>query len=395
MSISIQPVPSPSDVTQSQASVVGPGIAGLFIQGIESGLVFGQFFQWFCVRDRNESPVVSTIVVFVTVVGLAQSGIYFASTWTTYVQRFGLFLFPDWSDYVHPIPNLFISAPVQALMIRRCYNLVSKNVFIVTLLVLLLVASIVMSLWSIISIVKLLTVVPLKDILPSFQGSGIVWSYLISLLLPTFLDLILTGILLHYLTQTRKRVYAAHARKSISRFANIVWQSALPPTLCTIFLSIFYVQFSTTRQAKTQSWQTVIQAMIGKLYVLSLFYTINVRPLQPDEQPTTFISTFTVPTEVVHTLTRDARGGDATCGQISAEFDGLRFSVLYSPLVVLRVAVQKTKLKDAWSLPLSPRTPNVSSVAVHFCPDHFPHISSPLNLIGWTPRSMVLTVSID
>ncbi|KAH9162354.1 hypothetical protein EDB89DRAFT_2026150 [Lactarius sanguifluus] len=319
MSISV-PQPLPPDVTQSQASVLGPGIAGLFIQGIESGLVFVHFSQWFCARDLSESPVMATIVIFLTVVGFAQSGICFASAWTTYVQRFGLFLLPDWIDYVHPIPNLLISALVQALMIRRCYILVGKNMFIVTPLVLLLVASTVVSLWSIISIVKLLTVIPAEDIIPSFQGIGIYWPYFMSLLLPTFLDLILTGVLLHYLTRTRQRVYAAHARKCISRFANIVWQSALPPTLCTICLSVFYVQYSTMRQTNIQIWSTVIQAMIGKLYVLSLFYMINTRPLQPDERPTAFMSTLTVPTvtEVVHTLTRDARGGDAVCGEISA-----------------------------------------------------------------------------
>ncbi|KAH9034756.1 hypothetical protein EDB85DRAFT_1946640 [Lactarius pseudohatsudake] len=205
-------------------------------------------------------------------------------------------------------------------MIRRCYILVGKNMLIVTPLVLLLVAAIVVPLWSIISIVKLLTVIPAEDILPSFQGIGVDWLYLMSLLLPTVLDLILTGVLLRYLTRTKKRVYAEHTRKWISRIANIVWQSALPPTLCTICLSVIYVQYSTMRQTKMQLWSTVIQAMIGKLYVLSLFYMINARPpLQPNERPTAFMSTLTVPTvtEVVHTPTRDARG-DAACGEISA-----------------------------------------------------------------------------
>ncbi len=61
------PPPGPS---QSQASVLGPGIAGLFVQGIETGLIFSQFSQWFYTRDRNENLVVSTILMFVTAVGL-------------------------------------------------------------------------------------------------------------------------------------------------------------------------------------------------------------------------------------------------------------------------------------------------------------------------------------
>jgi hypothetical protein len=39
---------------------------------------------------------------------------------------------------------------------------------------------------------------------------------------------------------------------------------------------------------------------------------------QPDDQPTTFISTFTVPTEVLHTLTREARVGDVAWSETAA-----------------------------------------------------------------------------
>ena len=63
------PPPPPLGFTPSQASVLGPGIAGIFIQGIESGLVFAQFSQWFY-GDRSESSVISAVVIFVTAVGL-------------------------------------------------------------------------------------------------------------------------------------------------------------------------------------------------------------------------------------------------------------------------------------------------------------------------------------
>ncbi len=58
---------------QSQALVLSPGIVGLFIQGIETGLVFSQFYQWFSASDRSKSPTLSIVVVFVTVVGLCVS----------------------------------------------------------------------------------------------------------------------------------------------------------------------------------------------------------------------------------------------------------------------------------------------------------------------------------
>ena len=68
-----QPSPPPPGFTQSQASVLGPGIAGLFIQGIETGLVLSQFSQWFAALDRSENSILTTIVIFVTVVGLYAS----------------------------------------------------------------------------------------------------------------------------------------------------------------------------------------------------------------------------------------------------------------------------------------------------------------------------------
>ena len=58
---------------ESQASSLGPGMVGLIIQGIESGLVFSQFSQWFYNPHRSESSLLSTVVVFVTVMGLYAS----------------------------------------------------------------------------------------------------------------------------------------------------------------------------------------------------------------------------------------------------------------------------------------------------------------------------------
>ncbi|KAF8266026.1 hypothetical protein EI94DRAFT_1803661 [Lactarius quietus] len=320
MSGSVPPThpPPPPPGSQSQASVLGPGIAGLFIQGIESGLVFAQFSQWFSSLERSETSVFTTIVIFVTVVGLGQTGICFASAWRNYVQQFGNLLLPGWEDYIQPIPTLFISVPVQALMIRRCYYLVGKNMSIITPLLLLLVASIVMTLWSMVSIFHFYTVVVAKDPLCLLQVEGISWPFLMSVLLPSVLDFILSGIRSSSAPVMASRVYAAHTRKRISRLANIVWQSALPPTLCSICVAILYIQYTTVRQTQLQLWMPVVQQMIGKLYALSLFYMINSKTPEPNEQPTTLISSLTVPADVLYTFTRGARGEDISCGEIVA-----------------------------------------------------------------------------
>ncbi|KAH9060675.1 hypothetical protein EDB87DRAFT_1831310 [Lactarius vividus] len=274
------PPPPPPGFTQSQASVLGPGIAGLFIQGIESGLVITQFSQWFAALDRSESSVITTVVIFVTVVGLAQSGISFASAWSKYVKHFGMFLLPAWEDNVHSIPTLVIAVPVQGF-----------DDSTLLLLLDLILSGICASSTSPVTLAS--------------RAHG----------------LNLSPQVLHYLTRTMRQVYTPHTRRRISRLVNIVWQSALPPTLCAVCLSALYIQYATSPQKRLQLWMPVIQQMIGKLYVLSLFYIINARPLRPDERLTTIISTLTVPADSVYTFTREARGRDVDvpCSDIAVE----------------------------------------------------------------------------
>ncbi|KAH9060677.1 hypothetical protein EDB87DRAFT_1831312 [Lactarius vividus] len=311
----------PTQLSQGQSSALGSGIVGLFIHGIEAGLVFSQFTRWFYGSGRSESSLLSTIIVFVTIIGFAQSGLSFASAWSKYVRQFGMFPIPDWEDYVQPIPTLVISIPVQALMTRRCYYLVGKNVFIIvsstahhkeraepfitqTPLVLLLVASTIATLWAAVTIITCVTSIKTAALILEPRRTDTSWPFLMSVLLPSVLDLALTAILLHNLTRTMKQVYAAHTRKRISRLVNIVWQSALPPTLGAICLTGFYIQYSTMPQVPSESpyWFLALHGTIGKLYVLSLLHMVNAQPLQLDEQHTTFLSTFTVPAEVLHTL---------------------------------------------------------------------------------------------
>jgi hypothetical protein len=75
----LQPLSLLSDLTPSQAAIFGPNIIGIFIQGIESGLVFSQFSRWYFRPDRSGSYVVSIVVIFVTVVGLYASSRLFSA----------------------------------------------------------------------------------------------------------------------------------------------------------------------------------------------------------------------------------------------------------------------------------------------------------------------------
>jgi hypothetical protein len=58
-----------SDV-QSLSNNTSPGIIGLFVQGLEAGLVFAQLSSWLSGPDRTDSLPVVILTVFVTTVGL-------------------------------------------------------------------------------------------------------------------------------------------------------------------------------------------------------------------------------------------------------------------------------------------------------------------------------------
>lgn len=56
--------------SQSQANVLGPGIVGLLIQGIQTGMVFSQLAPWLSLPRRTEHRFITVLTVFITTVGL-------------------------------------------------------------------------------------------------------------------------------------------------------------------------------------------------------------------------------------------------------------------------------------------------------------------------------------
>ena len=61
---------APGIPPQSISNVLAPGIVSLFIQGLETGLVFSQFSQWLSL-ERKEGITITVLVLFVTTVGLS------------------------------------------------------------------------------------------------------------------------------------------------------------------------------------------------------------------------------------------------------------------------------------------------------------------------------------
>jgi hypothetical protein len=54
---------------QSISEVLAPGIVGLFVQGLETGLIITQLSRWLYI-GRLDSVAVNILVIFVTTIGL-------------------------------------------------------------------------------------------------------------------------------------------------------------------------------------------------------------------------------------------------------------------------------------------------------------------------------------
>ncbi|KAH9020612.1 hypothetical protein EDB84DRAFT_1514989 [Lactarius hengduanensis] len=276
---------------QSRVNALGPGIVGLFVQGIEIGMVFSQLATWMSLPGRSERRFITVLTVFITTVGFVQTAIYFLSIWRIYVEHYGEPLVPAWTERVHIILTVLISIPVQSLLIWRCYYILKRNAYLIIPLLLLLLGSAVVAIFDTIDLL-----LPGSGVGQS-SNAPVFWPLLLYCAFTSILDIILSSILFYYLTQSRKRIYVDHTVQWISRHIIIVWQSVIPPTVCTLGISILYGVSQHLSPGPGLMWYPTLQAVIGKLYVLSHFYNINSRTqfVGEQDQPSTYISALTVP----------------------------------------------------------------------------------------------------
>ncbi|KAF8272715.1 hypothetical protein EI94DRAFT_1717772 [Lactarius quietus] len=198
-----------------------------------------------------------------------------------------------WTERIGLFLTVLTSTPVQLLMLWRCYYILKKRLHFIIPILLLLLGSVALALFDTVGLFWGM----FKGKNPS--SSHGFWCLLLYSSLCSTLDIILSSILFYYLIQSRKRVYADHAVQWISRLLIILWQSAIPPTLCAVGLLLIYIASQNLSPGEMQMWYPTLQAMIGKLYVLSHFYNINARPLFVGEQEhssTAYVfTTLTVP----------------------------------------------------------------------------------------------------
>ncbi|KAN0136500.1 hypothetical protein V8E53_005547 [Lactarius tabidus] len=218
---------------ESRANILGPGIISLLIQGIQTG--------------RTEHRFITVLTVFLTTVGLAQTAISFFSSWRIYVNLNGEPIIDPITTSPSDLAHIHSCSVVVALAVLLCAPSLHPMVLFVTHADQILKRNL--------YYIFFYTALSVRSWTSSLVAFG-------SDLFQTFSILLSHSIEEEGILRSRGPVYIASRH--------------LYP-------------------GEMQMWYPMLQAMIGKLYVLSHFYNINTRPLMGEQPPTTYVFTLTEP----------------------------------------------------------------------------------------------------
>ncbi|KLO06942.1 hypothetical protein SCHPADRAFT_1002029 [Schizopora paradoxa] len=260
------------------ASFAGPNLLGSLVQGFETGIIFGQALRFWSSSQR-ESAIVKACVVYALIVVTLQTSFSFLQAWNSLVVNFGSFVngaSPRWPTKLQPVMNVLLAAPLEGLLIWRCWLLTGKSTPILIFFVLAYVASFA---FPIIQVHEVFAVDFEAIFIVVFNGlaNGMkAQTYQLEpilicfLVVPAVLDISLSGILLLFFFRSRSSVRARRFRKTLDEFIIVIWEAALPPTICTIIAIAVYISTNSTTL-----WFILVLDILGPLYVIALFVTLN------------------------------------------------------------------------------------------------------------------------
>ncbi|KAI9462525.1 hypothetical protein F5148DRAFT_220281 [Russula earlei] len=253
---------------------LGPNSLALFISAIEMGVIVACFAR-FLARSEKERMAIRLLVYFVTCVAVFQTGATFAMWWKFSVQDFGNWsaaAVPGWPQKIHSSLTTLLAAPVQLFLIWRCWNILppKRRWLTATPLVFLVIGTIVTTLY--VTVIMFLLQFKSKAT-KSLSLNAFFTCFALSLVFSAIVDIVVTSILLVFLMRSRSRVSTRQFRKVLSQLIIMTWESAIPPCACAIaaliacFVGAPFVSY----------WSVMLQVILGKLYLISLFVTLEGR----------------------------------------------------------------------------------------------------------------------
>ncbi|KAI0074682.1 hypothetical protein K474DRAFT_1510690 [Panus rudis PR-1116 ss-1] len=252
---------------------IGPNVMNVLVQAVETGIILNQAFT-FLSRAERENWVIRVMALFVTSVAMFQSSLAFYNLWRGHVIHFADWVAATefiWIDKISPALTASMASPVQAFLIYRCWHLTKQSWFTLAPLGAVLITNIVASIVVTVGTFKIdfHLLVENIDKIPKIQTDPI---FILTLCSSAVLDVAVTSILLIYLSRARANVYSSRFRRVMRKLVALIWEAAVPPCLCAITVVVTYLTV-----VNMNYWDLMFQAILGKLYVISFFTTVNGR----------------------------------------------------------------------------------------------------------------------
>jgi len=259
------------------AAYFSPLFFTLVVQSVVLGALLVHGSRYF-MRSAGDPWLLKAGAAFTMAWSLLQSALDMWSTWQIFAQGFGNYTRltdVSWATNVEPLMTVNMAIPLQLLMIFRCYTLLNLKWWSVSPYLVLLgvayISGVVDSIQLLVFFGKYHSWSTVKN--PS-SVSGPIW-----LISSAALDAATTITILLHLVRNKTQHRGNYMNQLIDRVVKLIWETALPPSLCAVIGAILYfVGNSLNPQTSfVWLWSYFFIFILGKLYALAYFMTLNFR----------------------------------------------------------------------------------------------------------------------
>ncbi|KAG9054784.1 hypothetical protein FS842_004170 [Serendipita sp. 407] len=247
---------------EGAALQIGPWFIGTCVELFLQGILMMQTADFFSYKDpRGQSKRFVWLVLVLNVLCLIKTAQNIKIVWATMIANYAnpdvslMLIGVDWSHYSAGLSTAIIAVYVQAFFIYRYYLLTERWYICVFM--------------SLCTTVSLVAAVLVTYYMPKILHAKIrMWS-LVHFVSAIVVDTLITSCTAWHL-QRRKSVVQS-TTELIDRLTRLVWQTALPPTICVIINAVVL------ESRPIELTHMTFNIILPKLYAISLLYTLNSR----------------------------------------------------------------------------------------------------------------------
>jgi len=204
-----------------------------------------------------------------------QTAVAIWNAWEIFVSGYGNFAVADrvgWASEIQPLLSVVMAFPMQSLVVYRCCLFVRLKWWAAAPYVLTL------AFVGIVGLVNSILVLTFPFNSPTPPPDTTVLSNPIWLISSAVLDTVSCITLIVHLRRSQDDTRSGDMNQLLTRVVRVMWETALPPSLCAIGAVVCHLLIPVTSTTKYMAlWSISFIMVLGQLYALSSFITLNFR----------------------------------------------------------------------------------------------------------------------